>query len=150
MTKEFIRRKLGYENHQQLLLRRENIDSIVVYSVVRESSGNWKCIQSYLGIRSDSVMGWLQRYVLVFFIITNSFVGVFLMNTKMDSYKRGQWVIFVSIGPIYFVLLVITKINTTNGGSFPSGGQRQYVKYVNHVPNNRRVVCGRILFNDHL
>ena len=95
-------------------------------------------------------MGWLQRYVLVFFIITNSFVGVFLMNTKMDSYKRGQWVIFVSIGPIYFVLLVIIKITTTNGGSFPSGGQRQYVKYVNHVPNNRRVVCGRILFKDHL
>ena len=95
MTKESIRRKLGYKNQQKLPLRQDHIDSIVTYFLWQESpQGIANAFRVTLAY--EATLRWDDFKDMVFgdFIVTNDFVRVFLVDTKTDSYKSGQWATF--------------------------------------------------------
>ena len=95
ITKESIRRKLGYKNNPKSPLRQEHIDGIVAYFMGQESlQGIANAFR--VSLAYEATLRWDDYKDMVFgdFIVTSEFVRVFLVDTKTDLYKQGQWATF--------------------------------------------------------
>jgi len=95
MTRESIVRKLGFKKTSKNPLLKEHVHEIVQYFLQRNT------IQDHanafrVSLAYEATLRWddFADTVLGDFIITHDFVRVFLVDTKTDNYKSGQWATF--------------------------------------------------------
>jgi hypothetical protein len=99
MTKESIRRKLGYRNQSMKPLLQEQVDAAVGQFLLQPSiQGLAKGLVKGLVNAFRVALRWddYEDMTLGDFIVTNDFVRVFLVDTKTDSMKSGQWATFAA------------------------------------------------------
>jgi hypothetical protein len=91
-TKESIRRKLGYRNQSKKPLLQEEVDAVVDQFLLQPSiQGLANAFR--VALASEATLRWddYEDMTLGDFIVTKDFVRVFLVDTKTDSMKSGQW-----------------------------------------------------------
>jgi hypothetical protein len=95
MTRESIVRKLGFKKTSKNPLLEEHVNQIVQYFLQRNT------IQDYVNtfrvsLTYEVTLRWddLSDTLLGDFIVTHDFIRVFLVDTKSDNYKSGQWSTF--------------------------------------------------------
>jgi hypothetical protein len=95
MTRESIVRKLGFKKTSKNPLLKEHVHQIVRYFIQRHT------IQDHVNdfrvtLAYEATLRWddFVDTLLGDFIITHDFVRVFLVDTKTDNYKSGQWSTF--------------------------------------------------------
>ena len=97
MTKESIRRKLGYKNQSKKPLLQEQVDEVVgqflSQPTIQGLANAFRVALAY-----EATLRWDDYEDMTFgdFIVTNDFVRVFLVDTKTDSMKSGQWATFAA------------------------------------------------------
>ena len=97
MTKESIRRKLGYKNQSKKPLLQEQVDEVVgqflSQPTIQGLANGFRVSLAY-----EATLRWDDYEDMTFgdFIVTNDFVRVFLVDTKTDSMKSGQWATFAA------------------------------------------------------
>ena len=97
ITKESIKRKLGFKNKPKEPLQQDQVDRVVCYLISKNNlhdlANSFRIALAYEGtLRCDDYKDMLFGD----FILTNEFVRVFLVNTKTDTYKEGQWTTFAA------------------------------------------------------
>ena len=97
MTKESIRRRLGYKNESKKPLSHDQVDNLVS-QFLRQPSIQGLANAFRVALAYEATLRWDDYADMTFgdFIVTNDFVRVFLMETKTDTYKTGQWATFAA------------------------------------------------------
>ena len=97
MTKESIRRRLGYKAQPKNPLSQTQVDALVSHFL------SWPTLQGLanafrVALAYEATLRWDDYADMTFgdFIVTNDFVRVFLVDTKTDLYKSGQWATFAA------------------------------------------------------
>ena len=97
MTKESIRRRLGYKAHSKKSLNQHQVDDLVSQflsqSTIQGLANAFRVALAY-----EATLRWDDYADMTFgdFIVTNEFVRVFLVDTKTDTHKTGQWATLVA------------------------------------------------------
>ena len=97
MTKESIRRRLGYKAHSKKSLNQNQVDDLVSQflsqSTIQGLANAFRVALAY-----EATLRWDDYADMTFgdFIVTNEFVRVFLVDTKTDTHKTGQWATFAA------------------------------------------------------
>ena len=97
MTKESIRRKLGYKNQSKKPLLQEQVDEVVgqflSQPTIQGLANAFRVALAY-----EATLRWDDYEDMTFgdFIVTHDFVRVFLVDTKTDSTRSGQWATFAA------------------------------------------------------
>ncbi len=92
MTRESLVRKLGLKKMSKKNLLKEHVNQIVQYflqrNTVQDQTNTFLVTLSY-----ETTLRWdyFTDTLFVDFIVTHDFVRVFLVDTKTDHYKSGQW-----------------------------------------------------------
>jgi hypothetical protein len=101
MTKESIRRKLGYKrkykNQSKKPLLQEQVDNVVGQFLSQPTiQGLANAFQ--VALAYEATLRWDDYEDMTFgdFIVTHDFVRVFLVDTKTDSTRSGQWATFAA------------------------------------------------------
>jgi hypothetical protein len=96
MTRESIVRKLGFKKTSKNPLLKEHVNQIVQYFIQRDTiqdhDNAFRVVLTY-----EATLRWddfADTLLGDFIIITHDFVRVFLVDTKTDNYKSGQWATF--------------------------------------------------------
>jgi hypothetical protein len=95
MTRESIVRKLGFKKTSKNPLLKEHVHQIVRYFIqqhtIQDHANAFRVALTY-----EPTLRWddFADTLLGDFIITHDFVRVFLVDTKTDNYKSGQWATF--------------------------------------------------------
>jgi hypothetical protein len=95
MTRESIVRKLGFKKMSKNPLLKEHVNQIVQYflqrNTVQDQANAFRVALAY-----EATLRWDDFADTLFgdFIVTHDFVRVFLVDTKTDNYKSGQWATF--------------------------------------------------------
>ena len=95
MTRESIVRKLGFKKTSKNPLLKEHVNQIVQYflqqNTIQEYANAFRVALAY-----EATLRWddFADTLLGDFIVTHDFVRVFLVDTKTDNYKSGQWATF--------------------------------------------------------
>ena len=95
MTRESIVRKLGFKKTSKNPLLKEHVHQIVRYFIqrhtIQDHANAFRVTLAY-----EATLRWddFADTLLGDFIITHDFVRVFLVDTKTDNYKSGQWATF--------------------------------------------------------
>jgi hypothetical protein len=90
MTKESIRRKLGYKNQSKKPLLQEQVDDVVGQFLSQPTiQGLANALR--VALAYAATLRWDDYEDMTFgdFIVTNDFVRVFLVDTKTDSMKTN-------------------------------------------------------------
>ena len=97
MTKESIRRRLGYKAQAKKPLLQDQIDTLVSHFLSQPTiQGLANAFRVSLAYEASLRWDDYADMTLGDFIVTNDFVRVFLVETKTDSYKTGQWATFAA------------------------------------------------------
>ena len=97
MTKESIRRRLGYKAQSKKSLDQNQVDNLVSHflshSTIQGLANAFRVALAY-----EATLRWDDYADMTFgdFIVTNDFVRVFLLDTKTDIYRTGQWATFAA------------------------------------------------------
>ena len=99
MTRESIVRKLGFKKTSKNPLLKEHVNQIVQYFLQRNTVQDHPNVFGVV-LAYETTLRWddYANTILGDFIVTHDFVRVFLVDTKTDNYKSGQWVTF-SVSP---------------------------------------------------
>ena len=95
MTRESIVRKLGFKKTSKNPLIKEHVTSITQYflqrNTVQDQANVFRVALAY-----EATLRWddFADTLLGDFIVTHDFVRVFLVDTKTDNCKSGQWATF--------------------------------------------------------
>jgi len=95
MTRESIVRKLGFKKMSKNPLLKEHVNQIVQYflqrNTVQDQANAFRVALAY-----EATLRWDDFADTLFgdFIVTHDFVRVFLVDTKTDNCKSGQWATF--------------------------------------------------------
>jgi len=95
MTRESIVRKLGFKKMSKNPLLKEHVNQIVQYflqrNTVQDQANTFRVALAY-----EATLRWDDFADTLFgdFIVTHDFVRVFLVDTKTDNCKSGQWATF--------------------------------------------------------
>ena len=95
MTKESIKRKLGFKNNPKAPLQQDQVDHVVSFLLSQDGLQN--LANSFrIALAYEATLRWDDYKDMLFgdFIITSDFVRVFLVDTKTDTYKEGHWSTF--------------------------------------------------------
>ena len=97
MTKEAIRRRLGYKGQSKKPLCQDHVDSLVSH-FLSQSTLQGLANAFRVSLAYEATLRWDDYADMSFgdFIVTNEFVRVFLIDTKTDTYKVGQWATFAA------------------------------------------------------
>ena len=92
-------RKLGFKKTSKNPLLKEHVHQIVQYFLQRNTIQDHTNV-FHVSLVYEATLRWddFVDTVLGDFIITHDFIHVFLVDTKTDNYKSGQWSTF-SISP---------------------------------------------------
>ena len=96
-TKEALTRKLGYKSQAKKALSQDQVNKIVTYFLgqpgIQGLANAFRVALAY-----EATLRWddYEEMTLGDFIVTNEFVRVFLIDTKTDSFKSGQWATFAA------------------------------------------------------
>jgi hypothetical protein len=97
MTKESIRRRLGYKAQAKKPLLQDQVDTLVSHFLSQPTiQGLANAFR--VSLAYEATLRWddYADMTLGDFIVTNDFVRVFLVETKTDSHKTGQWATFAA------------------------------------------------------
>ena len=92
-------RKLGFKKTSKNPLLKEHVNQIVQYflqrNTIQDHDNVFRVTLTY-----ETTLRWddFPDTLLGDFIVTHDFVRVFLVDTKTDNYKSGQWATF-SVSP---------------------------------------------------
>ena len=95
MTRESIVRKLGFKKTAKNPLLKEHVTQIVQHflqrNTIQDHANAFRVALAY-----EATLRWddFADTLLGDFIVTHDFVRVFLVDTKTDNYKSGQWATF--------------------------------------------------------
>ena len=96
-TKEAVRHKLGYKNQSKKALVQDQVDQIVSHFLSQPGiQGLANAFRVALAYEATLRFDDYQEMTLGDFIVTNDFVRVFLIETKTDLCKSGQWATFAA------------------------------------------------------
>ena len=106
MTRESIVRKLGFKRTSKNPLFQEHVQQIVQYFLQRNTIQ--RQVNAFLvALSNETTLRWddFADTLLGDFIVTHDFVRVFLVDTKTDNYKSGQWATFSTSPTSSYTLL---------------------------------------------
>ena len=95
MTRESIVRKLGFKKTPKNPLLKEHVNAIIQY-FLQQTTVQGQANAFRVALAYEATLRWddFADTLLADFIVTHNFVRVFLVDTKTDNCKSGQWATF--------------------------------------------------------